>query len=281
MLALILHDMEDGVVGYSDEYIAQLLSGPSLFSEGPSRIHNPRQDLIEKIEYLKKKHVRTELHARMLTQYLKSGIIPLGLQIRNVPGIFREDKRFRSGFSNLATTCSRHWMVLGVETALEHAKQELKDIEALEKELLETDAITDARTALDKLNKSIQEFSAFELKKKVDKVKKDIQFFTKEKAYPYLQEDYYTQNPFGNSGQTWGRYRNNRFVNFSESSGSSEGGDQPDGPSTSTAVPQQGPQQPPFLGRGQRGRGPRSRPWQQAGDRQTRRRYYRWGPEYP
>ena len=171
-------------------------------------------------------------------------------------------------------------MVLGVETALEHAKQELKDIEALEKELLDSDAITDARTALDKLNRSIQEFSDFELKKKIDQVKKDIQFFTKEKAYPYLLEDYYTQNPLGYSAQTWGRYKNKRFVNFSESSGSSEGTDQSDGPSTSKTVPDQGPHQP-FLGRGQRGRGPRSRPWQQAGDRQTRRRYYRWGPEYP
>ena len=271
--------MESEVVGYTDEYIARLLSGPSLFSEGPSRLPNPKQDLVGKLENLKKKHTRTELHARMLTEYLKSGIIPLGLQIRNVPGIFRDDKRFRSGFSNLATTCSRHWMVLGVETALEHAKQELRDIEALEKEILESD-INDARTILDKINKSIQNFSDLELKKKIDKVKKDIQFFSKERAYPYLSDDYYTQNQFGNPAQTWGRYKNNRFVNFSESSGSSEDTDKADGPSTSTETPAQGIYQP-FLGRGQRGRGPRTRPWQQAGDRQTRRRYYRWGPEYP
>ena len=89
-------------MGYSDEYIAQLLSGPSLFTEGPSRIPNPKQDLIEKIEHLKKKHVRTELHARMLTEYLKSGIIPLGLQIRNVPGIF-------SGKINVSEVVSATW----------------------------------------------------------------------------------------------------------------------------------------------------------------------------
>ena len=100
--------MENEVVGYTDDYIAQLLCGPSLFTDGPSVTPDPKLDLITKLEHLKKKHTRTELHARMLTEYLKAGIIPLGLQIRNVPGIFREDIRFRSGFSNLATTCSRH-----------------------------------------------------------------------------------------------------------------------------------------------------------------------------
>ena len=67
----------------------------------------------------------------MLADYLRAGIIPLGLQIKNIQGIFREDKKFWGGFSGIATTASRHWMVLGLETALEHSKAEFNEIEAL------------------------------------------------------------------------------------------------------------------------------------------------------
>lgn len=83
-------------------------------------------------------------------------------------------------------------MVLGVETALQHAKAELKEIEELEKELLGGYGVAEAKTLLDKLNKTINDFNTFELRKTADKVTKDIKNVSKEKAYPYLREDYCT-----------------------------------------------------------------------------------------
>lgn len=47
---------------YTDEYIAKIISGPSLFSTQPNKSVSPKQ-LLEKLEKVKKKHVRTELHA--------------------------------------------------------------------------------------------------------------------------------------------------------------------------------------------------------------------------
>lgn len=263
---------EDEAPLYTDEYIAKIVSGPSLFSAQPLIVTNPRQVLIDKIEKAKKKHVRTELHARMLTEYLKAGIIPQGLQVRNVPGIFREDPKFKGKFSNISTTCSRHWMVLGVETAIEHAKIELQEIEALEKELLGGDGVTEAKVLLDKLNKTVAEFNTFELKKKADKVTKDFKFFTKEKAYPYLREDFYNTGGPQNRQNTWGRFKRNQPVTFSESSGSSDDSDPQ--PSTSR---QDNRSVQPFLERGGKAK---NRPWHQyAGERQTRRKYYQWGPQ--
>ena len=168
-------------------------------------------------------------------------------------------------------------MVLGLETTLEHAKEELLEISDLEKELLSGDALAEAQIALDKLNRSIADFELYESKKKSDKVNKDIANYRKEEAYPYLSDNYYNQNQAQYRPYTWGRFKNQRMVNFFESSGGSSESDAGEGTSNSTTPLSH----PTFLSRGQRGRG-RSRPWEQyPGERQTRRKFYRWGPQYP
>lgn len=75
-------------------------------------------------------------------------------------------------------------MVLGVETALQHAKAELKEIEELEKELLGGYGVAEAKTLLDKLNKTINDFNTFELRKTADKVTKDIKKFLRKRLTP-------------------------------------------------------------------------------------------------
>lgn len=97
---------------------------------------------------------------------------------------------------------------------------------------------------LDKLNKTIEEFNLFELKKKADKVTKDIKGFTKERAYPYLKDDYYTSGSNTNRQNTWGRFKRNQPVTFSESSGGSSDSDNQPGPSRTDNHPGQ-----PFLDR--------------------------------
>lgn len=125
---------------------------------------------------------------------------------------------------------------------------------------------------LDKLNKTIEEFNLFELKKKADKVTKDIKGFTKERAYPYLKDDYYTSGSNTNRQNTWGRFKRNQPVTFSESSGGSSDSDNQPGPSHTDNHPGQ-----PFLDRG--GKSKRKQWYQHPGERQTRNRYCQWGPQ--
>lgn len=82
-------------------------------------------------------------------------MIPLCLQIRNTPAIFMQDPTFRAGFSHLATTCSRHWMVLGIDTAIVQSRKELEEIAELEKLIQEGSSITDAKTLLEKIRLSL------------------------------------------------------------------------------------------------------------------------------
>ena len=104
----------------------------------------------------------------------------------------------------------------------------------MEKELLSGDALAEAQVALDKLNKSIADFEAYESKKKSDKVNKDITNYRKEETYPYLTDTFYNQNQAQYKPYMWGRFKNQRMVNFSESSGGSSDSDAGEGTSGGT-----------------------------------------------
>ncbi|KAJ1194051.1 hypothetical protein NDU88_003346 [Pleurodeles waltl] len=85
-------------------------------------------------------------------------------------------------------------MVLGIDTALKHITKLEKEIDDLAKEILEDTALTNARQALEALEKTAKEFKYFTQKKKLDKLAKDIAKYDKTHTYPYLDEDYYKQD---------------------------------------------------------------------------------------
>ncbi|KAJ1203861.1 hypothetical protein NDU88_007642 [Pleurodeles waltl] len=79
---------------------------------------------------LKKKMKRIEAHANFILEYLKAGVIPMGLRVRNIPGLFAEIRKFLEKLSLIANRCSRDWILLIIETAREM-------ISSLENEVLE------------------------------------------------------------------------------------------------------------------------------------------------
>ncbi|KAJ1126326.1 hypothetical protein NDU88_004734 [Pleurodeles waltl] len=96
-------------------------------------------------------------------------------------------------------------MVLGTETAIEHAKKELKEIEGPEKELLGEDGIAEGKQVLENLNKTIKEFNSFELK-------------NYSKAFPYLKDEYYSVIRPQDKQCSWEKYKKDHTVTFSNSS---------------------------------------------------------------
>ncbi|KAJ1128634.1 hypothetical protein NDU88_007009 [Pleurodeles waltl] len=106
-------------------------------------------------------------------------------------------------------------MALGIDTALEHIAKLEKEIEDLAKEILEDTALTNARQALEALEKTSKEFTFITQKKKLDKLAKDIAKYDKSSTYPYLDEDYYKQDQTGkfvNRGR--GGYRRYNYVKY-------------------------------------------------------------------
>ena len=183
---------ETDTLSYTDDYILKIASGPSLLgNKGP--LVAPQADTqVSGLERLKKKLIRTELHAKFLTDCLNANIIPVGLQVKNIPVIFTEDDHFKTHFSFASNKCSRTWMVLGIETAIKHIRLLKNEIEELEKKILGDQSINNAKQALDNLEATIKEFEKINISKKTEKLQWDIRKYNKERTYPYLRKDFYT-----------------------------------------------------------------------------------------
>ncbi|KAJ1190682.1 hypothetical protein NDU88_000004 [Pleurodeles waltl] len=177
---------ERDTLSYTEDYINRLVSGSSFIEATPTIVVDALQEKITKLERIKKKFTRTQLHGHLMKEYLRSNVIPVGLQIRNEPAIFIEDPKYRTNFSFVANQCSRHWMVLGIDTALEHINNLEKEIVDLVREILDNTALTNARQALEDLEKTAEEFTYVTQKKKFDKLARDIAKYDKAYTYPYL-----------------------------------------------------------------------------------------------
>ncbi|KAJ1162690.1 hypothetical protein NDU88_003157 [Pleurodeles waltl] len=178
-------------------YINRIVSGSSFIDAAPPIVVDALHEKITKLERIKKKLVRTQLHGHLMKEHLRSNVIQVVLQLRNEPAIFIEDPKYRNNFSCVANQCSRHWMVPGIDTALRHITKLEKEIDDLAKEILEDTALTNAHQALKALEKTSKEFTYIEQKKKLDKLAKDIVKYDKTYTYPYLDEDYYKQDQSG------------------------------------------------------------------------------------
>ncbi|KAJ1170902.1 hypothetical protein NDU88_002773 [Pleurodeles waltl] len=109
-------------------------------------------------------------------------------------------------------------MILIVETARELMEVLLKEIQTLEDELKTQDSLQEAKKQMEAINQELESFNLYLIKRKTDKLRKDIRWFSKERAYPYLSEKYYQnqqQNVPEQDRQFW---TNTFFFTFSDTS---------------------------------------------------------------
>ncbi|XP_078515088.1 uncharacterized protein LOC144773887 [Lissotriton helveticus] len=202
-----IKEMSDHAPLYTVDYIKHLCSLPSLLSETPDVSTATNSTLPEQLEKLRKKQVRLQLMILMLTDYLKSEVIPVGLQVRNIPGIFTDNPKYVSNFSYIGTTCSRHWLALGIDIATETLKSLEIEISDLLKQINDSDPTSDCKKLLEQVEKTVADFHCIEQNKKSNKIKKDIKNYNIENTYPYLNKDFYTNRPhFNPNNRPWGRY---------------------------------------------------------------------------
>ncbi|KAJ1203428.1 hypothetical protein NDU88_007214 [Pleurodeles waltl] len=83
-------------------------------------------------------------------------------------------------------------MILIVETARELMEVLMKEIQSLEDELKTQDSLQEAKKQIEAINQELESINLYLVKRKTDKLRKDIRWFTKERAYPYLSDKYYT-----------------------------------------------------------------------------------------
>ncbi|KAJ1088308.1 hypothetical protein NDU88_001466 [Pleurodeles waltl] len=109
-------------------------------------------------------------------------------------------------------------MILIIETARELMETLMKEIQSLEEELKKQDSVQEAKKQIETINQEVESFNLYLVKRKTDKLRKDIRWFTKERAYPYLSDRYYAnqqQNVPDQERQFW---TNKKIVTFSDTS---------------------------------------------------------------
>ncbi|KAJ1200866.1 hypothetical protein NDU88_004687 [Pleurodeles waltl] len=203
--------------GFSEEDLAKLLDQPRSGAGTSISMNQPKEGWYRLLE-LKKKAKRTEIHADYILEYLRAGIIPSGLRVRNTPGLFVEIRQFLEKWSLISNRCSRDWMILIVETARELLEVLMKEIQTLEDKLKTQDSLQEAKKQIEAINQELESFNLYLVKRKTDKLRKDIGWFTKERAYPYLSAKYYLnqqQNVPEQDRQFW---TNKKIVTFSDTS---------------------------------------------------------------
>lgn len=212
--------------GFTEDQFYKLLNQHPR-SGATSVTNRSGHEELMKILNLRKKLIRTVLHAEFFMGYLRAGVIPLVLRIRNEPGLFTENKKFLEIWSHIANRCSWDWLILIIETAQEVIILERQQIEELEAALGQNTAVDDAKKKLEELAQDIEGYHDYQTNRKSTKLKKDIDNFSAELVYPFLQKDYYTTR----KDQRWEKPQQtrqiysrggNRRITFSETSGSSE-----------------------------------------------------------
>lgn len=267
--------------GFTEDQFKQLI-GDSSKTINSLTLSNKDDEKWNKLWNLKKKMIRTELHSEFIIQYCRKGIIPVGLQIRNEPGLFVNNEKFKESWTLIANRCSRDWMLLIIETAQAIIIIEREEIETLEKQLNESTALEDAKKILDEIKEDISGYQEYMINKKTNKLRKDTANYKNESVYPYIQKGYYDQPaPTEYNGKQFNYNRNRYFrknVTFSDTSyNSSESDGERNLDSRNRTEEREGAQginrehQPVFLGQQQRGqkRGFRTRGRGRQGNQQS------------
>ncbi|KAJ1171137.1 hypothetical protein NDU88_003008 [Pleurodeles waltl] len=109
-------------------------------------------------------------------------------------------------------------MILIIETAKELMETLMKEIQALEEELKKQDSVQEVKKQLEIINQELESFNLYLVKRKTDKLRKDIRWFTKERAYPYLSDRYYANQQLNVPDQDRQFWMNKKIVTFSDTS---------------------------------------------------------------
>ncbi|KAJ1214375.1 hypothetical protein NDU88_001994 [Pleurodeles waltl] len=105
-------------------------------------------------------------------------------------------------------------MILIIETARELMETLMKEIQSLEEELKTHDSVQEAKKQLETIEQELESFNLYLVKRKTDKLRKDIRWFTKERAYPYLSDGYYANQQRNISEQDRQFWTTKKIVTF-------------------------------------------------------------------
>lgn len=100
-----------------------------------------------------------------MLEYLWAGVIPQGLRIKNIPGLFVQLKAFLDKWSMIANRCSRDLMMLIVETAKEMLQELISETLELENKIKNNTAVDEAKKKLEELGLEMNAYTEYLNKK--------------------------------------------------------------------------------------------------------------------
>lgn len=183
-----------GGLTFDDEEIDRILAAISPFEGLSNNDPGPSSNDWDELRNLRRTQIKTALHGLFMTEYLRDKVAPQGLIVRNKPFIFQTDKEFKRDWSLISWHCTRDWLVLMIKTATRISQEQKVAIQRLEVQLKTYQSTSVLKKRLEELNQEMNEFETMLKKSKYNKLKKDKERFTHEKAYPYTRDDYVSKN---------------------------------------------------------------------------------------
>lgn len=187
----------------------------SKFDSGMHSVENTSGSDWSSLLHLRKKKLKTWLHAVSLTDYCKAERIPRGLRIQKPPAMFLEDEEFKSKWINIMNRCSADLMLLIIERSYQETEdldKKLREVEGTLKETSPPDEFDskykEMETQLKQLESKIREF-------KNRKFTRDLKDYSQSRVYVWTIESNKTKKRV-----TWAD------KTFSSSEGDSTGGEE-------------------------------------------------------
>ncbi|KAJ1129706.1 hypothetical protein NDU88_008072 [Pleurodeles waltl] len=109
-------------------------------------------------------------------------------------------------------------MILLVETVRKLMELLMKEIQTVEDDLKIQDSLSEAEKQIEAINQELESFNLCLIKRKTDKLRKDIRWFSEEQAYPYLTEKYYQNQQQNVPEQDHQFWTSKKIVTFSDTS---------------------------------------------------------------
>ena len=99
--------------------------------------------------------MQIEAHAAALSDYCRNKIIPRGLRVKKIPGMFPNNDKFKDRWFAILNKCSMDLMILLIETSKSETAQLDKEIKELEDKMRPSFNTSEFSTKKENLDKDI------------------------------------------------------------------------------------------------------------------------------
>lgn len=179
---------------FSEEDREQILSQVSGTQSVITSATTEANDVVARLESLKRKETTLNLHLSTLVDYIKAERVPRGLRSNLIPNLLTEDKEFVENWYGISNQYSQDLMYLMVKHLQKKIQQLQKEIGECELELLNTYPAERCRDIAKTIEGTVQRLKENIVKTKARKFERDARDYEMNEVYSWNKKKRSTKN---------------------------------------------------------------------------------------